>query len=491
MRPAEGGSAGGRFLPFFCLSHPSFTLLPIRSAHFHGRKDGMEPTQAGATGMVDEPSRIAQWLIPGWKRALKTISMLGAATALGALFVFLTQTLLARELGPKGYGLFASSLATVTMIAPLAGFGLNQFRLRVYGVEGWGARRWIKPSLRFVAFTTLLAMSIIVGWALLIAPDADTRFDLLVLTPIVLHLLAIELLTNKYRLEDRFGAMATWQLALPFMRMLVAISLLLVPQLTGRFVAASYAAISIAMILWSTRPLLQFMRNQIDLKGHGPMPTSYSDAATPSIRELWSMAWPYGVVAVLYPIFFQVSTVLLKYLGSNAQAGQWAIALAVMMAIYLIPATIYHKFLFGKLHYWAAQNPPKFWLVYKRSNVALFALGLLIGAAMVVVVPYVVPVLFGKAYARVIDILLVLALCPPIRFLSTSMGAALLTDDHMRYRVWAMVWATVVAILLNAALIPNFGEMGAAWATVVAELVLLAGTWWGVRHFKRAKGVAP
>ena len=44
----------------------------------------MEPTQAGATGMVDEPSRIAQWLIPGWKRALKTISMLGAATALGA-----------------------------------------------------------------------------------------------------------------------------------------------------------------------------------------------------------------------------------------------------------------------------------------------------------------------------------------------------------------------------------------------------------------------
>ena len=161
------------------------------------------------------------------------------------------------------------------------------------------------------------------------------------------------------------------------------------------------------------------------------------------------------------------------------------------MAIYLIPATIYHKFLFGKLHYWAAQNPPKFWLVYKRSNVALFALGLLIGAAMVVVVPYVVPVLFGKAYARVVDILLVLALCPPIRFLSTSMGAALFTDDHMRYRVWAMVWATVVAILLNAALIPNFGEMGAAWGTVVAELVLLAGTWWGVRHFKRAKGVAP
>ena len=61
--------------------------------------------------------------------------------------VFLTQTLLARELGPDAYGLFASSLATVTMIAPLAGFGLTQFRLKVYGVEGWAAARWLAPSL--------------------------------------------------------------------------------------------------------------------------------------------------------------------------------------------------------------------------------------------------------------------------------------------------------------------------------------------------------
>jgi hypothetical protein len=130
----------------------------------------MDSEQAGALPGVANPSRVAQWLVPGWKRALKTISMLGAATAIGAVCVFLTQTLLARELGPDAYGLFASSLATVTMIAPLAGFGLTQFRLRVYGVEGWAAARWIKPSLRFTVGTTVTAMAIIVGWALAIAP---------------------------------------------------------------------------------------------------------------------------------------------------------------------------------------------------------------------------------------------------------------------------------------------------------------------------------
>jgi len=45
-------------------------------------------------------------------------------------------------------------------------------------------------------------------------------------------------------------------------------------------------------------------------------------------------------------------------------------------------------------------------------------------------------------------------------------------------------------MVLNAALIPRFGEQGAAWATVVGETVLLAGTALGVRRFHRIKRAA-
>jgi O-antigen/teichoic acid export membrane protein len=121
----------------------------------------------------------------------------------------------------------------------------------------------------------------------------------------------------------------------------------------------------------------------------------------------------------------------------------------------------------------------------------MFLLGIAVSLSLVVVSPFAVPVLFGEDYRGVIAILMVLALCPPIRFLSTSMGSALLTDSHMRYRVYAMAAATVVAVLLNTALIPRFSEIGAAWATVVAECVLLAGTWHGMRRFHRAREASP
>lgn len=415
-----------------------------------------------------------------------TVSMLGVATAIGALMVFLTQALLARQMGPAEYGLFASSLATVTMLAPLAGFGLTQFRLKVYGVEGWAANRWLKPSMRFTVVTTLLATAMVIAWAMAAAPRDGTRASLLALTPVILSVLTVNLVSSKLRLEDRYTRMALNQMVIPGSRLALAIGLLLVPQLTGRFVALSYGAISLLVALSAIPQIRTMFRGEIALKGHGPrIASAATSVATPGVADVWSQAWAYGVYAALYPVFFQISTILLKYIQGDAQAGMYAIALAVMTAIYLIPATIYQKFLLGKLHRWAAHDKPKFRLVYRKGNFVMFALGIAISAAMVSLGPWLIPMIFGEQYRRVVAILMVLALCPPIRFLSTAMGSALLTENHMRFRVYAMAMATFAAIAGNVLLIPGFDELGAAWATVAAEAVLLAGTYYGVRRFAR------
>lgn len=449
----------------------------------------MRYDQAGlAAPRVSLRQRFSRLMLPGWRSALATISMLGAGSAINAGMVFLTQTLLARELGPDAYGLFASSLATVTMIAPLAGFGLTQFRLKAYGVEGWSASRWLRASLHFTLATTVLSLALVVLWALVMAPDAATRFALLVLSPVVLSVCAIELLQNRFRLEDRYTTMALWLLAIPASRLVVALLLLMVPVLTGRFVAVSYGAIALLLVAWAIPQLRGMARGDIDLRGHGPRENAPQvTTPPPRVRELWSQAWPYGLAAVLYPVFFQVSTILLKYQAGDAQAGAYSIALAVMTAVYLIPQTVYQKYLLSKLHRWAAHDPPKFWAVYRRGNVGMLALGAFIGVAIAVVSPWVVPIVFGTEYHRVSVILMVLAWCPPIRFLSSAMGSALLTEGHMRYRVYAMAAATIMAVVLNALLIPHWGETGAAWATVAAETALLLGTVLGVRRFHRMR----
>lgn len=422
-----------------------------------------------------------------WRAAAFAVSLLWLATAAGAGMVFLTQVLLARTLGPAAYGLFASSLATVTMIAPLAGFGLSQFRLKAYGEEGWGADRWLRPSLRFTLVTAVLAIAIVVAWAFTIAPADATRATLLTLAPVVIGVFAVDLVGSKLRLEESYRSLAAWQVLIPASRFAVALALWWWAALSVGAIAAGYCAVSILVALLALPHLRTMLRGGMRLRGHGERGTATSTAteAVPGTWMLWSQAWAYGLAAVLYPVFFQVSTVLLKYLNDDAQAGRYGIALAVMTAIYLIPSTLYQKFLLSKLHRWAAHDKPRFWRVWRQGNLLMLLGGLAVGIALATCAPFVVPLVFGERYRGVIAILMLLSLCVPIRFLSTAVGSALLTADHMRFRVWAMAAATVVAVALNLLLIPAFDELGAAAATVTAEVVLLAAMYLGVRRFNR------
>lgn len=434
---------------------------------------------------------IARMSASAWRPAATAIGMLWLATLAGAGMVFLAQVVLARRLGPEEYGLFASSLATVTVVAPMAGFGLSQFRLKAYGAEGWAADRWLRPSLRFSTFTGLLACAAVIAWALMgDAVDDETRLTLLLLVPVIAGVFAVDLVGSKLRLEERHGALAGWQLLMPAGRLAVAATLLALPIASAQGAALGYGLVALLIAGLALPQLIAMQRGRMDLKGHGARPAALTFDSPPGAMQLWSSAWAYGVAAVLYPVFFQVSTVLLKYLGSNAQAGHYGVALAVMTAIYLFPATIYQKFLLSRLHRWAVHDKQRFWRVYRLGNLSMLVMGVIVGALLAAVSPWVVPLAFGPAFADVVGLLTILAVCVPIRFLSTAVGSALLTEHHMRYRVAAMLVATLFAVALNWAAIPRWGQTGAAWATVIAEAVLLLAMWLGTRRLPRPENAA-
>lgn len=414
--------------------------------------------------------------------ALSALSLLWLATAAGAVMVFAAQTLLARRFGPAEYGLFASSLATITLIAPLAGFGLSQFRLKVFGTEGWRGERWRRASERFIAASTALALAGVAAWAEWGPPvDARTRQLLWLLLPVIVGLLAVEQVGSKLRLEERYGALAAWQLWMPLGRLLVAAYALAWAGMRVEMVALGYSAIAVLAVLGAWPQWRAMARGRWALRGHGAKQEATAPTVLPGVRELCLQAWPYGMAAVLYPVFFQIGTVLLKYQAGDAAAGHFGIALAVMTAIYLFPATVYQKFLLSKLHRWAVHDRPRFRQAYRWGGVAMLACGVVAGIALAFGAT-LAPRIFGAGYRTVVPLLQVLALCVPLRFLSTAVGSVLLTEGHMRYRVGAMALAALAAVLLNLALIPAFAEMGAAIATVIAEALLLGLMYRGARR---------
>ena len=423
--------------------------------------------------------------------AVKALSFLWAGSIIGSACAFLLQVIVARTWGPLDYGKFASSLTLVMLIAPLAGFGIQGFWLRAFGEEGWNAQRWIHSSLVFVCWSTFLSVGILVLWALFGPHDLLTQKLLILLMPFMLGTAVIELMTAKLLLEERHLQLALWQLVPHIMRfVLVAIVTLFHNVLNSvHWVAGVYLFVAIATVAIGATQIIKISTKEFLLVGHGPLVTNLH-AEMPKKVNHWHVAretWPFGFAGILYLIYFQSSIVFLKYFDGDYSAGVYNVAFTVMAAAYLFPSVVYQKFLLPKLHRWAHHDIKKFRQAYDQGNLMMAGLGVATSMFLWLIGPALMRLIFGDKYEQSIAIVMLLAWCVPLRFLSTSVGSMLVTKNNMRIKVVLMSFVALTNVSANALLIPLFGIKGAAYSTVICEVMLLTLYFFAVQKYVFAK----
>lgn len=411
------------------------------------------------------------------KQAVKTISLLWVGSLLGAGCAFLTQVILARQLGPSDFGTFSAALAMITLLSPLAGFGIAGYWLKAFGQEGWQAIRWLSGSFKFTALSTLIVVLLLVSWAILGPHDALTTAVLLVLTFYIFGQLVVELVSGKLQLEERYLTLALWQFLPHFARLFLIVMLAYTTTfiLSVQMVAYTYAGVALIFFMVGSVLLLRMFQGEFSLKGHSAIEglEKQNKQDSPGLFQVAAQSWPFGLAGIFYLIYFQSDIILLKYLSGSEAAGIYNVAFVVMAAVYLLPSVIYQKFMMPKLHRWAYNDQERFYHTYRVGNLYMLGLGIVAMLGLWVVVPWAIPVLFGAEYHGAISLLIILSFAAPVRFLATSVGATLVTQDHMRRKVKYMGTVAALNIILNLALIPMFGVIGAAVATVFSDLVLL------------------
>ena len=414
------------------------------------------------------------------RKALAAISFLWLGSLAGAGLVFITHVVLARELTPSGYGVFAAALATINVLGPLAGFGVGGFWLKAFGAEGWGAVRWLTRSFRFIILSTTVTLLLLATWAAFGPHDESFRWLLYWLLPVIVGYSFIELVSAKLQLEERYNALALWRLMQHLARLLLV--LLVVSGATGQVnldtIAVVYAAVAFVMMNAGFVQLRAMAQGHLALKGHlkpSDAENIFQTKVTSIVRvsDVARQTWPFALTGLFYLVYFQSAVILLKYLASDQAAGIYNVAVTIMTAVYLLPAVIYQQYLLPKFHRWANYDRSRFLEVYRAGNGGMLLLGVFASGAILLLTPWVIPLLFGKAYQEAVSLLAILALCAPVRFLAISIGATLVTQEHMRLKVLYMGMAAVINVLLNILTIPVYGAQGAAVSTLLSEIMLL------------------
>lgn len=404
--------------------------------------------------------------------AAKAISLLWIGTVGTSALALGTQVILARNLGPIGFGNFVAAIAVINLITPCVAFGVPSFWLRVFGEEGGGAKRWLIPSFEYIALSFFGVMLLLSAWVLFGPNDAQTQSLTLTLAPMVLAQAMVSMTSAQLQILGKYKQLTLWECAPNFLRFLLILAFAFAfrEHLNPQSVAFVYLAVAILTLFRAMRKLMR-----IGFPGSNRRQASevVSSQTVANQRNVFKGSWKFGLAGLLYIVYYQVNVVMLKYISGEASAGVYGAAYLIIGAAYTVPGVIFQKYLLPKLHKWQFHEQEKLRAVLIRGTAIMGVLGVAAAGCIILISEYLLPALLGSSYADTAPILWILALAVPLRFASTSAAAVMVSETMLVKKVLFMGVAALANILMNLFLIPRYGGSGAAWATVGTEAIML------------------
>lgn len=395
-------------------------------------------------------------MTPG-RRILGNFSNLLAAQVVTMVGGFITTTVLARVLGPEHFGILGFGTAFLSYFGLAVTLGTDLYGQReIARAPGRAA----ELTGRIVGLRLVLCAFGLAGLGLLVAAMAQPPLVKTVVLIQGVGLIAVALQVDfAFQGLERMRALALRQSGAVVLQVIAV--LLLVGSADDVTVAAAIpAGVAIVTAVWM---LAVFARD------HG-IARPRADVA--EWRAMLKGAAPMALASFMATINYSIDIVMLGFMRSAEEVG-WYVAAFKLLALALIPIGLVRGAFMpalSKAHATAEER--------RVSGAAYAASVLFIGGAVAGVGALhsgdLLAIVFGPGYSSAGLVLEILMLNTLIVNLDMIYGAQLLAWNHERAQLVAVAVGAAVNVAVNSVLIPLKGIEGAAIATIVANLCLLA-----------------
>lgn len=398
----------------------------------------------------------------------------GGYLASGSLYEFASRMviafLLARTIGAEGYGLYILAITTATVIAAAAGMGLDDAMVRYVAIM---VRRGDAPGL-WGTVRIGVGLSASVGVVLAVAmfvgarPIAEGLFDEPALVP-SLRLLAFAVpflvLSNALLGCARgFGRMGYATMAENVIQSTVRMVLLGLLSLVEIDVIGAVAAFGLADVAAAVTLLVLLSREL-------PQPPWRHQPARHDFGAVLRFALPLWISGLISQFRRNIQALFLGAMASVASVGVYTIVNRVNFIGHITYRSVVSsvKPSLARLHDQGDREGLQ--RVYAAST--RWTVGANIPFFLVMVL-YAQPILavFGGAFTSGADALVVLAFAELALSSTGICGSILDMTGHTRVKLFNSFLAVATLVVANWLLIPHWGILGAAYAALVATVIV-------------------
>lgn len=383
-----------------------------------------------------------------------------------AIFIFASNILLARHLGPYEYGIFSGCL-TIAMFLSTYIRGVDEFIKNVFGLEKLNPYRWAYSLTLLICLVTAINIIFLIFWALLGPHEVMTKNILIIFIFFMVGNVFFEFIKLILQIQNSFITLSIFQIYPNLLKFLsIILILFFINHLNIFDIAIIYSIINLSVILISFKILYNFLtRDKIfNLKK--------KFLKQPKLYELLKKSKNFIKSTFCFILYAAVDIFLLKYLAGGLILGYFTAANIIVLGSYLF-IDAYMKIYSIKYYNYSKFNVSKFKKVYKFGQILLLFISILITFFIIFFSKFIINIIYGNEYLNSVNILIILSLSIPFRFLFTNYLMAIRTYKYAYFEAKIFRNILLIKIPLSVYLINYMGAFGAALSVLICEFIIL------------------
>lgn len=411
------------------------------------------------TNIRDRGRSAAQRLVPeglarrvaqntGWLIGERVVRLIGAL----AVTIWLV-----RYLGPADFGILSYAISVSMIAEVIAGLGVSVILVRelVESPDDEAELIGSTAALRFVAGLIVGGGTLGLVWLI----DGDPRAVAAVAIVIsVVPLRALGAIEQAFqaRMESRLSVAGR-------MSAFAAVTVLkIVLLLVGAPMLVFAVAVALEAVVATIAFVVLYARS-----GYSPFGLRVRWARA---RSLFRESWPLALAGAAAMISLRIDQVMLRQMSSAEDLGTYAAAARLSEVWYFVPValgTALFPALVGLRDDQATHD--------RRLQVALDIsawVAIVIALGVTVFGGLVISVIYGEEFQDSADILRMQIWAGPFVFMGVIGGRSFLAQGQQRFEAWRYGLGAPINVALNLVLIPEYGGLGAAFATLLSYIVI-------------------
>ena len=364
---------------------------------------------------------------------------------------------LARVLGKSDFGIFSFGLAFAFLFMIIADFGLSTLIIREISRDKKSASKYLSNSI----IIKLLLSAIAFVFAYFFLNIAGYSEEIKIIAYIMLSFTLLQSFTELHYAIFRAFERMHYDAFIRILRMLILAGAIfyLIKNSYGllasslAFLATEFIVLIIAFFITYTR----FIKVNFEF--------DYGFS-----KKLLKKSSLFCLSLVFSSLYMYIDVIMLSKMRSTAEVGIYSAASNIVIALIFIPL-MYGNAIYPVMSRFYITSKKSLKLVYEKSFKYMLIIGIPIAAGIYILSDRIILLLYGKEYAASAIALSILSGYLFLKFINPVTGFTLMAINKQRSRLFSQGLAALLNIILNLILIPIYGFVGAAIATLMTEII--------------------